>query len=70
MTYKRTVVVTNKAQCRNCGDIIESTHVHDFRPCKCGGISVDGGKEYLKRCFKDYNDIIELSETYDEVVED
>lgn len=66
----RTVVLTNKAQCRQCGDIIESTNAHDFNTCKCGAISVDGGKEYLKRCFKNYGDIIELSDTYDEVVEE
>ena len=61
---QREVVVTNKAQCRQCGDIIESVHRHDFKFCKCGSISVDGGKSYLKRSFKNYGDIIELSETY------
>lgn len=67
--YKMERVITNKAQCRNCGDVIESTNRHDFKSCKCGAISVDGGKEYLKRCFKNYNDIIELSETYTEEVD-
>lgn len=62
-------MITNKAQCRQCNDVIESTHRHDFKSCKCGAISVDGGKEYLKRCFKNYNDIIELSETYTEEVD-
>lgn len=67
--YKMERVITNKAQCRNCGDVIESTNRHDFKSCKCGAISVDGGKEYLKRSFKNYGDIIELSETYTEEVE-
>lgn len=67
--YKVERVITNKAQCRQCNDIIESTNRHDFKSCKCGAISVDGGKEYLKRCFKNYNDIIELSETYTEEVD-
>lgn len=69
MIRTREVVVTNKAQCRLCGDIIESTYRHDFKSCKCGEISVDGGKDYLKRCFKNYGNIIELSETYEEKYE-
>jgi len=55
-------ILSNKAQCRKCGDIIESKHRHDFRSCKCGAISVDGGKAYLRRAAMDFNDLIELSE--------
>lgn len=66
---KRQVVVTNKAQCRNCGDILKSVHRHDFKSCSCGSISVDGGTAYIKRSFKKYGDIIELSETYEEEYE-
>ena len=65
----RTVVLTNKAQCKLCGDIIESTNNHDYVSCRCGEISVDGGKSYLKRSAKDINNIIELSDTYDEAYE-
>ena len=65
----RTVVVTNEAQCRLCGDVIESKHRHDFKSCKCGEITVDGGKEYIKRSARDLSNIIELSDTYDEVYE-
>ena len=68
-TRTREVVVTNKAQCRLCGDIVESKHGHDFRRCKCGEIFVDGGKEYLRRGASDLNNIIELSETYEETYE-
>lgn len=46
-TIKRNVI-----QCLKCGDIIESLHVHDFKTCSCGAVSVDGGKNYLKRCFE------------------
>lgn len=42
-------IVTNKIECKRCGDIIESTYRHDFRTCKCGAVSVDGGKDYLRR---------------------
>ena len=55
-------IKVNKAKCKLCGDIIESTHVHDFVTCSCGEISVDGGKYYLKRCAKNLDNIIELSE--------
>jgi len=66
----RTVVVTNKAQCKLCDDVIESKHGHDFRWCKCGEIAVDGGKSYLKRAAKtSFDNLIELSETYDEPYE-
>lgn len=63
-TYKRTVVVFNRCQCRLCGDIIESKHGHDFVSCKCGEIFTDGGKEYIRRGANDFDNIIDLSETY------
>jgi hypothetical protein len=43
----------NRAGCRSCGDVIESTHRHDFKTCRCGDISVDGGEEYCRRSFRD-----------------
>lgn len=39
----------NSAKCLKCKDEIESKHVHDFVTCRCGAISVDGGKHYLRR---------------------
>lgn len=55
-------IIRNKAQCKACGDIIESVHRHDFKFCKCGAIAVDGGKEYLRRVFNEHDNLIELSE--------
>lgn len=55
----------NKAQCLKCNDIIESTHRHDFKWCKCGAIAVDGGTAYLKRAgdiFGGYKDLSEFHE--------
>lgn len=43
-------IIENKIRCRKCGDVIESVSSHDFKPCKCGAVSVDGGHDYLKRC--------------------
>lgn len=60
----REVVVVNRCQCKQCGDIIQSWHRYDFVSCKCGAISTDGGTSYIRRSAKDFHDIIDLSETY------
>ncbi len=57
------MIVSNKAQCKICLDIIESMHRHDFKWCRCGQIYVDGGKSYIRRGAKDLENIIELSVT-------
>ena len=58
-----TKIIRNRAKCLKCGDVIESTHRHDFVWCKCGAIFVDGGLDYLRRGGKFLEDIEELSET-------
>ena len=55
------MIVYNAIYCNNCLDIIESTHVHDFKTCKCGNVSVDGGLQYLRRSYKLPTDYGELS---------
>ena len=60
--YKKHKIVCNKIMCRNCGEIIESTHRHDYKTCSCGRCSVDGGHNYLRRCCKTREDFIEMSE--------
>lgn len=52
----------NRAKCKLCGDILESTYTHDSVTCKCGNLSVDGGHDYIKRSFKRPGSFIELSE--------
>lgn len=42
-------IVRNSLICNKCKDEIISTHVHDFKYCRCGAIAVDGGNCYLKR---------------------
>lgn len=54
-------IIKNRARCRKCRDIVESKYLHDFKSCKCGAISVDGGRAYLRRSAADLNDIEELS---------
>ena len=47
-------IIKNAIQCKLCGEIIESKSRHMFVTCKCGACSVDGGHDYLRRCFKEY----------------
>ncbi len=61
-----TKILKNQIKCKKCGDIIESVHVHDFVFCSCKSVAVDGGKDYLKRCFTTGCDYEELSESIEE----
>lgn len=38
----------NKAKCKLCKTVIESTFRHDMVGCKCGAIFVDGGNDYWR----------------------
>ncbi|WP_420832343.1 DUF7695 domain-containing protein [Paenibacillus humicola] len=38
-------------RCLTCNEIIESTTRHDHNTCRCGNVSVDGGRDYLKRSY-------------------
>ncbi len=57
-------IILNKIQCKHCGEVIESKHVHEFVTCKCETCSVDGGHYHLSRSYKNSpeEDFIELSE--------
>lgn len=59
----RIVIITNLARCRGCGQEIESKSRHDFVTCACGKLSVDGGREYLKRNYHTTVGYDELSKT-------
>ena len=52
----------NRAQCRSCRDVITSESLHDFRTCRCGKVSVDGGLAYLRRVYHGLEDVIEMAE--------
>lgn len=61
----------NVIRCKHCGNIIESTGVHDFKFCECKTCAVDGGHDYLRRCYKtnpetDFEDLSEIIEVSDE----
>ena len=57
-------IISNKIQCKHCGEVIESKHIHEFVTCKCETCSVDGGHYHLSRSYKNSpeEDYIELSE--------
>jgi len=55
-------ILRNRAKCLICGEILESKYRHDFKTCKCGNLSVDGGRDYIKRSVKYLDKFEELSE--------
>lgn len=59
-------IIRNAIKCNHCGDIIESRYRHEFVTCSCGKCSVDGGHDYLRRCFDDKGDYTEMSVMEDE----
>lgn len=60
-------IVKNSIRCNFCGDVIESKTVHDYVRCKCGACAVDGGHDYLRRCFREsrenYTELSQWEET-------
>jgi hypothetical protein len=55
------MILRNSIKCNHCNDEIESKHRHDFVTCKCGKISVDGGKNYRKTSFTELSDFTDTS---------
>jgi hypothetical protein len=49
MREREIVIVSNQIECLKCGDRPYSAHRHDYKPCKCGAVIVDGGTDYLRR---------------------
>jgi hypothetical protein len=39
--------------CLRCDHIVVSRAGHDMRPCKCGDVQVDGGRDYLRVVYRD-----------------
>ena len=54
------MILQNQVHCKVCGDEPYSAHVHDYVPCSCGAVAVDGGMAYLKRT-GEYNAMTEMS---------
>lgn len=58
----------NRAKCRQCQDIIESYHRHDYVTCKCGKISIDGGNDFFRVVAEDFNDVIRIDDEGNEII--
>jgi len=56
-------IVRNSARCLICGDHLESRDTYDRRACSCGNLSVDGGRDYLRRLERDPARVEETSVT-------
>lgn len=46
-------VLRAQIECPSCHQLIASLHRHDFQSCRCGAVSIDGGRDYLRVLFKD-----------------
>lgn len=59
-------IIENTIRCNHCNTIITSSHVHDMKWCACKKVAVDGGYDYLRRCFvhshDDYEELSKLIE--------
>lgn len=66
--YNPDKIIRNSAQCLVCNDILVSEFGHDFKTCTCGNLCVDGGKQYIRRLFRDRAKIKELNE-YQEILD-
>lgn len=42
-------LIRNAVKCTHCGDVIESTHRHDYVSCSCRKTFTDGGDSYIRR---------------------
>ena len=52
----------NRAKCRLCESIIESMHTHDYVECKCGEIAVDGGNDYMRCVFRNFENFLRVDD--------
>lgn len=58
-------IVKNSAKCLKCGDVLVSTHRHDFVECSCGNLFIDGGLNYLRMGLRDGSDSYESLVEYE-----
>lgn len=58
----------NRAKCKLCKSIIESTHVHDYVSCSCGEISIDGGINYYRVSAKDFSNFLRVDDEGNEII--
>lgn len=63
-------ILRNSAQCRVCGDEVESKRPTETVSCSCGEVTVSGGHKVMKHSSKNPDNLIDTSVTDDADVED
>lgn len=63
-------ILRNSAQCRVCGDEVESKRPTETVSCSCGEVTVSGGHKIMKHSAKNPDNLIDTSVTDDADVED
>ena len=58
----RQIIKRNRAQCRRCNDILESTTESDRVVCRCKNLVVSGGTIELYRSALYISDLVEMAE--------
>jgi len=51
------ILIKNSIVCRTCGDVLVSTHTHDFVRCSCEAVYLDGGNSYQRTGGDNYTDL-------------
>lgn len=52
----------NRAKCKLCESIIESTQRNDYVSCKCGEIAVDGGQDTFKCSARNFQNFLRIDD--------
>ena len=47
------MILRNSAKCLNCNEEIISEFIGEYKQCKCGNLSIYGGRLELHHSFKD-----------------
>src|ERR1700729_1403719 len=58
----------NRAKCKLCFDILESSHTYDYVSCKCGEISISGGSDKLECSAKNWANFLRVDENGNEII--
>lgn len=63
-------ILRNSAQCRLCGEEIESRRPTETVTCSCGEVTVSGGHKSIKHDARNFDNLIDTSVTDDADMED
>lgn len=58
----------NRAKCKLCQSILESTHPNDYISCKCGHISINGGDERYECFALNFDNFLRVDDEGNEIV--